>query len=465
MDPNLFQNPPKPYREVPFWSWNDDLDPQELVRQIELMDQAGWGGFFMHSRVGLKTPYMGARWMECIRASTAAARQRGMGAWIYDEDKWPSGYAGGLSTAANPAYRARYLVCKVDNRPALLAERIATFTAREIDGQLVDFRQDDHPHLVADQDRIVQFYPLVMPLGQETFNDYAYLDLLNPEAVQAFLASTHQAYADALPEELGKTIPGIFTDEPCYIFRLPGERPTFTFIPWTSGFEDYFKTLNGYDLLPHLPALFFDGFQDSPAYRYDFYRTLSRRFLESYTRPISAWCKQHGVAYTGHYMAEDTLLEQMHWTGGVMPHYPYMDIPGIDKLWRLVNGYCGMVATVKQLDSVVCQLEKPRALCENYGGAGPDNAHTGRKWIGDWSFVLGITFNNPHLSLYSLRGERKTRLAPEPVLPAALVAREPPGGRLLRPLELPAQPGAARGGYPGDPSHGQRLGRLPTGCH
>jgi hypothetical protein len=87
MDPKLFQNPPKPYREAPFWSWNDDLDPQELVRQIELMDQAGWGGFFMHSRVGLKTPYLGARWMDCIRTSTAAARQRGMQAWIYDEDK------------------------------------------------------------------------------------------------------------------------------------------------------------------------------------------------------------------------------------------------------------------------------------------------------------------------------------------------------------------------------------------
>ena len=43
-----FQDPPKKYREVPFWSWNDDLDPLELRRQVALMDEAGWGGVFMH---------------------------------------------------------------------------------------------------------------------------------------------------------------------------------------------------------------------------------------------------------------------------------------------------------------------------------------------------------------------------------------------------------------------------------
>ncbi len=38
------------YRLAPFWSWNDDLDSQELRRQIQEMKQAGLGGFFMHSR-------------------------------------------------------------------------------------------------------------------------------------------------------------------------------------------------------------------------------------------------------------------------------------------------------------------------------------------------------------------------------------------------------------------------------
>ncbi len=407
MDRNLFQNPPKSFREIPFWSWNDDLDPEELVRQIDLMDKAGWGGFFMHARVGLKTPYMGKRWMECIRASTEAARQRGMTAWLYDEDKWPSGYAGGLSLAAHPEYRSQCLICKVDDKPALLAERVATFYAREIEGQLVDFRRDDHPDLVDERDRVVQFFPMTMALGQEKFNFFSYLDLMNPDAVQAFLASTHQAYAELFSDEFGKTIPGIFTDEPCFIFRNLSEKPGFTFLPWTNGFGEYFQAQNGYDLLPHLPALFFPGIQDSSAYRYDFFRTALRRFIDSFTRPVSQWCARNNLAYTGHYMAEDTLLEQIHWTGASMPQYPYMQLPGIDKLFRHVNGFCSMVLTVKQLDSVVSQMGKTRALCENYGAAGQDFAHTGRKWLGDWSYVLGITLNNPHLSLYSMRGDRK----------------------------------------------------------
>ncbi len=396
-----FRIPPKEYREIPFWSWNDALDPEELTRQIALMDEAGWGGFFMHARVGLRTAYMGRHWMACVRACVEAAHERGMGAWLYDEDKWPSGFAGGLSVAANPAYRARCLVCKVDNRPALLAERIATFAAREVGGQLTDIRPADPPPFEDEADRVVQFYPLTFPLGTAWFNDYTYLDVLSADAVRAFLESTHEAYAQAIGEEFGKTVPGIFTDEPQ--FRVPADQMA---VPWTDGFPEYFRVCNGYDLLPHLPALFFDV-GEFHAVRYDYWRTVTRLFVEAYTRQIFDWCDRHGLAYTGHYNAEDTLLSQIRWIGAAMPHYPYMHIPGIDKLGREINAHAGTVLTFKQLDSVVCQTGKPRALCENYGCAGQDFAHAGRKWIGDWAYVLGITLNNPHLSLYSMRGERK----------------------------------------------------------
>ncbi|MGA9350577.1 MAG: glycoside hydrolase, partial [Anaerolineae bacterium] len=127
MDQMAFKNPPKTFRAAPFWSWNDDLDPEELVRQVGLMDEAGWGGFFMHSRVGLVTPYLSEQWMECVRATVAEAKRRGMGAYLYDEDKWPSGFAGGLVPAQKREYRNLALVCKVDNRPAVIEESVALF--------------------------------------------------------------------------------------------------------------------------------------------------------------------------------------------------------------------------------------------------------------------------------------------------------------------------------------------------
>jgi hypothetical protein len=401
MDLDQFQNPPKTYREAPFWSWNDDLDPEELMRQIGLMDEAGWGGFFMHSRVGLRTPYMGRQWLACIRACAEEARKRGMGAWLYDEDKWPSGFAGGLSVAANPGYRTQYLVCNVTNRPALVAERIATFAAREVEGQLTDIRPDDAPALADSADRVIQFYPQTMALGNAWFQDFCYLDVLNADAVRAFLESTHEAYARAVGEEFGKAVPGIFTDEPQ--FRQPREQLA---LPWTASFPAIFQERRGYDLLPHLPALFFDV-GDFYAARYDYWRTITELFLENYSRQIFDWCEARNLVYTGHYNAEDSLRSQTDNIGAAMVHYPYMHIPGVDKLGREINAHAGTVLTFKQLDSVVCQAGKPRALCENYGCGGQDFAHTGRKWIGDWAYVLGITLNNPHLSLYSMRGERK----------------------------------------------------------
>ena len=56
-------NPPAQYRPIPFWSWNDKLDPEELRRQIREMKKAGLGGFFMHARGGLQTAYLSDEWM------------------------------------------------------------------------------------------------------------------------------------------------------------------------------------------------------------------------------------------------------------------------------------------------------------------------------------------------------------------------------------------------------------------
>ncbi len=42
-------NPAMEYRPIPFWSWNEKLDPEELRKQVRAMYDAGIGGFFMHA--------------------------------------------------------------------------------------------------------------------------------------------------------------------------------------------------------------------------------------------------------------------------------------------------------------------------------------------------------------------------------------------------------------------------------
>lgn len=407
-----FISPAKPYREVPFWSWNEDLDPTELRRQIGLMDEAGWGGFFMHSRVGLQTPYLGERWMECVRACIAEAKTRGMDAWLYDEDKWPSGFGGGLAVV-DPAHRAQALVCLVDNKPALLVDRVAAFMARSGAGGPAGFQPLADPGaFVTGEDTLVQFYVLNNPLGVTWLKGYTYFNPLNPAAVRAFLDSTHEVYARACGDEFGRAIPGIFTDEPAYLnasipdigVTAPGQLQA---IPWVDDLPEAFRGRWGYDLLPNLPALFFDT-GAYPQVRYHFWRLITERFVEAFSKQVGDWCEEHHLQLTGHYLLEDQLWVQTRWIGAAMPHYEYQQLPGIDKLARTLF----TPLTVKQLDSAACQLGKARALCESYGVAGQELSLAGRKWIGDWLYVLGINLNNPHLSLYSMRGERKRDCPP-----------------------------------------------------
>ncbi|NQT91763.1 MAG: hypothetical protein HQ559_03305, partial [Lentisphaerae bacterium] len=93
-----FASPGAEFRGKPFWAWNGKMDPSELRRQVRVMQRMGLGGFFMHSRVGLATPYLSDEWFECVRACVDEAKGLGMEAWLYDEDRWPSGAAGGLVT-------------------------------------------------------------------------------------------------------------------------------------------------------------------------------------------------------------------------------------------------------------------------------------------------------------------------------------------------------------------------------
>ena len=85
----------KIYRCIPFWSWNDVLDEERLVKQVEWMNENGVGGFFMHARGGLKTEYLGEKWFDCIKACSEKAQELGMEAYAYDENGWPSGFVGG----------------------------------------------------------------------------------------------------------------------------------------------------------------------------------------------------------------------------------------------------------------------------------------------------------------------------------------------------------------------------------
>ncbi len=403
---SMVKNAGSEFRAAPFWAWNAKLEPEELRRQIRIFHKMGLGGFFMHSRVGLATPYLGEDWFKCVGACVDEAKKLKMNAWLYDEDRWPSGAAGGLVTK-NPAYRARGLWSERAEKAADLKtpaqERLACFVAK--------FAPDGETIVKAER---VKRLPAKAPSGstllvfhvhlQEPsswFNDQAYLDTLNPEAVDKFLEATHEAYLKHDGKEFGRTIPGIFTDEPNYQEGCQGTPHT---VPWTERLPETFRKRFGYDLLDHLYELGYDvqGVEFSKA-RHDFYEAITTLFVEAFGKRIGDWCEKHNLKYTGHVLCEDSLLSQRSAVGAAMRFYEYQQQPGIDLLCETWDP----IDTAKQCSSAAHQFGKPVRLCECYGVTGWDFPFAGHKTLGDWLAVLGINFRCPHLSWYSMEAEAK----------------------------------------------------------
>ncbi len=360
------------YRAIPFWSWNDRLEPEELRRQIRSMKEAGFGGFFMHARSGLETEYLSEDWFKCIQAGIEEAEKVGMDAWVYDENGWPSGFVGG-KLLENPAFLAHYLTHKVSDS---FDEK--AFAAFILEGN--EARRVTRPETGAT-------YHLIY----DNLNS-SNTDILNPDVVEAFLRETHEQYYARFRKQVGKSLKGFFTDEPQY-YRWG--------TVYTPQLEKLFRERYGEDVRDGLLAVFLDvaGFE---TFRFRYYDGL-RRLFEAFAKRVYDWCEEHKLKLTGHAVEERSLFGQLWCCGDVMPFYEYEHIPGIDWLGR--NGDHEMAA--KQLGSMVMQMGKEQALSEMFACTGWDVTMKELKWIAEQQMVHGVNLICNHLLPYDIRGQRK----------------------------------------------------------
>jgi len=434
-----FVYPGKEYRPAPFWFWNSKLDKSELERQIHLMHDAGIGGFFMHARFGLETEYMSDEWLGCILHAVEVAEELDMQAWLYDEYPFPSG-VGGLAVTKIPAYRNKF-VDMVEHQVARAGyaeielpdgELLVAYAIRK--EMLADFFQhairlyaDDTGRRICwnapDGDWIIMAFVLRV-LSDERGNVFG-PDYLNIEATKYFL-SILDKYAGILGHHLGKTVPGIFTDEPCLLtwhqnhtcYRVHHDSKLTV---WGDELPDRLKRA-GCDWQRVLPAIFYDIGEESERLRQAYRQTVADNYIEAFFEPYAKWCEEHNLKLTGHLLLEEGLYSNTIFQGDFFRDLSYFHVPGADHLGIGCEGQYGgwgnlplmstNVQGQKLVSSIAHLCGKEAVLSESFGVSGWRLTMADMKGIVDWQYRLGINFLCPHAFYYGLEGFRKNDSPP-----------------------------------------------------
>ena len=315
----LFANPTVDYSTAPLWVWNDLLTDEMVIGTLRDMAAQQVKQVFVHPRPGLMTPYLSDEWFRLWKVALKEAARLDMKLWIYDENSYPSGFAGGFVPEAMPESRGRGLVFREDaNPPSWAADTLAVFEVaaggpRNVsDTVRSGGTLPPGKYLVASESRAG---------ASPWYGGRFYVDLLYPGVTEKFLSVTLDAYKREIGGEFGKLVPGSFTDEP--ELRPAGG------LPWTTGLPAAFEKRWRYSLVDDLPSLR-EPVGDWKRVRHDYFQVLLELFIERWGKPYYEYCERNGLEFTGHYWEHE-------WpnTGSVpdnMAMSAWQQRPGIDTL-------------------------------------------------------------------------------------------------------------------------------------
>lgn len=405
-----FRSPDAEFSPFPFWFLNGDLNDGELERQLNEFLLRDIHAVVLHPRIGVPDSlrYLSNAFMDRIETIVSFAAAHDMRVLLYDEGMYPSGSAHGMVVQENPAYAARGLCLRTPDdalepgdcvlvRVALVkcgdgfapgSVRVLAEGGAPLDGEteywlVAGFTRGTIRGIHENEDDGQACAP-------------AAADLLNAEAMQAFIRLTHQRYYDRLKPYFGETIIGFFTDEPSPTGRA-GRRGM---CPWTEGFEKELAE-KGFPVTD-LPALFLPCGGAERKIRARFGRLVDERMTRTYYKPISDWCALHGIALCGH------------------PHGPQnikllesFGIPGQDIVWRWVAPENDLAlgsaesAQAKCASDAARYIGARRNLNECFGCCGPNGEMWAfnvddMRWYLNWLFARGCNLIIPHAFYYEL---------------------------------------------------------------
>lgn len=256
-----------------------------------------------------------AHW-KTLEQGVAACRELGLVVWLYDEEGYPSGAAGGLVLAEDPRYEAEELAYDAAREPPFLLRR-----------------SFEHTHAANNYHAVRR-----------------YANLIDDRAVGCFLRTTHDAYRQRLEPYFGNTIQAMFTDEPSLIAVNLGQipeparsrvrvvdapdagQPALPSVPWCYDLPERYRERYGEELLPQRRSLFVGDADADRQVRRQFWQLIADLTADRYFGAIQDWCHTHRVASSGHTLHEESILHHVPLQGNALQVLSRMDIPGLDML-------------------------------------------------------------------------------------------------------------------------------------
>lgn len=433
-------NPPRSLFPL-LWLHGDPRETEEtLRREIESMDDAGCGGFVIESRPHLD--YLGDGWWRDVGICLDEARRRGMEVWIFDEEYYPSGIAGGKVLKKMPDYRMQVLAKETfrwTDRQAREWEAISfvddavlkVVCMREDTSERVAFADLQALNAWADNEEaegadaggwMIHVIGVMPSWNGRMFEKM--VDYLCPEVTDAFIELTYEATKSRFSEYWGTTIKGFFGDETSfenfgsYDVLFGEETPSF---PWSRVLRSTFKEAKGFDLVDFCELLWFESGEKTSQVRVDFMDHLTTLFAENFFGRIQRWCHANGVQFIGH-IVEDNHAHMHHGYG--VGHFfratKHFDMGGYDFVLRQLDSEQKQIPyeehfpqfrtyrdppypdffqyTLAKLAQSAAHLEVGTSLvmCENFGAYGWDLGLREMKWMTDWMTARGTNWYVPH---------------------------------------------------------------------
>lgn len=282
---------------IPMLTMSGNPKKEELTRAMQGLYDHGIRQVLLYPRSGCEIPYMSDAWRAACGTCIDFAAAHGMKIWLYDEFNWPSGSCGGRVTEGHPEF---------------LAKRIRLTE----DGYVLETASPGSAVYVGNEKRSLFC-----------------TDILNPAAVDRFIALTHEVYATWFGHLFGTTIAGIFSDEPSYIYYAKEgkeegrakhctKKGTF---PYYNGLFDDYRRRFGTDFRADITA-------DPQALGARIFRLCGERFRTVFLGRIAAWCAAHGLVMTGHLLEDANPPGAVRCSGNPLKTLSAITMPGCDEI-------------------------------------------------------------------------------------------------------------------------------------